>query len=286
METVLRSKNSVVTIGPGKPFVIIGERINPTGRKKLGEEMAAGNFDRVAADALAQVQAGAHMLDVNSGVPGADEPAIMRRAVQLVQGVVDVPLSIDSSRIDALKAGLETYEGKALVNSVTGEEDRLAAILPLVKQHGAVVVAIAHDEQGISPDPTIRFEVAQKIINRAETLGIPREDVLIDPLVLPLSTTPTTGSAVFEMLARLREELGVNTVCGASNVSFGLPNRGRINAAFIAMLIAQGMPCAITNPLEEDILESILAADALMGRDEYCMRWIKHFRAKSAQQAG
>lgn len=278
METIISSKHKTVVISPDRPFTIIGERINPTGRKKLAAEMAQDNYDRVVADAIAQVEAGAHVLDVNSGIPMADEAAIMEKAVRLVQDVVDVPLSIDSSVVAALASGLEAYQGKALVNSVTGEEERLESVLPLVKKHDAAVIAISNDEGGISHDPDERFTVAKKIVERAEDFGIPREDVLVDPLVMPVGAVPNAGSSTIYLLRRLHEELGVNTVCGASNVSFGLPDRVGLNAAFVSMLIGAGMPCAITNPLEHELRRAILAADALMGHDEYCAAWISYHR--------
>jgi 5-methyltetrahydrofolate--homocysteine methyltransferase len=273
-ETVLQSRNKTVIIGPNRPFTIIGERINPTGRKVLAAEMAAGNFERVESDARTQVQAGAHMLDVNAGIPLADEPAIMRQAIELVQSVTDVPLSIDSSIVAALQSGLEAYEGKALVNSVTGEDERLESVLPLVKQHGAAVIGISNDETGISEDPQVRFAVAKKIVERAADYGIPKEDVLIDPLVMPVGAMQHAGRQVFQIIHRVREELGCNTVCGASNVSFGLPNRSTLNATFVPMLMTAGMTAAITNPLEEEIKNAILAADALIGNDENCSAWI------------
>ena len=273
-ETVLSSATKEVVIGFEHPFVIIGERINPTGRAKLAEEMAAGNFDTVVADAIAQVEAGAQMLDVNAGIPLADEPAILAQAVQLVQGVTDVPLSIDSSIVAALESGLAAYQGKALVNSVTGEEDRLESVLPLVAKHGAAVVAITNDESGISEDPDVRFEVARRIVSRAGDHGIPIEDVVVDPLVMPIGAIGTAGRQVFRIVRRLREELGVNTTCGASNVSFGLPNRPALNAAFLPMAIASGLTSAITSPLHEETLKAVKAADVLMGNDAHCANWI------------
>lgn len=283
METVLTSPTRQVRIGPELPFVIIGERINPTGRARLAAEMAAGNFERVRADALAQVAAGAHMLDVNAGIPMADEPALLAEAVRLVQSVVDVPLSIDSSVVAALEAGLAAYKGKPLINSVTGEEERLQAVLPLAAKYGAAVIGVANDERGISQDPDVRFEVACKILARAEAYGIPRQDVLIDPLAMPVGAVSTAGVSVFRLLRRVREELGVNTVCGASNISFGLPGRPALNATFLAMAIASGLTCAITNPLEESIRSTILAADVLMGHDENCLAWLRAQRAQQAQ---
>lgn len=282
MKTVLESRTKAVIIGPDRPFTIIGERINPTGRKLLGQEMAAGNYDRVRADALAQVAAGAHMLDVNAGIPLADEPAILAQAIRIVQSVTDVPLSIDSSIVAALESGLAAYEGKPLVNSVTGEEERLEAVLPLVKKYGAAVIGISNDETGISEDPAVRFAVARKIVERAIDHGIPREDVLIDPLVMPIGAVRYAGQQVFEIVGRCRRELGVNTCCGASNVSFGLPNRAPLNAAFLTMAITAGLTSAITNPLEVEIKTAILAADVMMGHDENCAAWIQASRGDVA----
>ncbi len=275
MVTTLSSKTSAVEIGSGRSFVIIGERINPTGRRKLAAEMAAGDFSRVEADAVVQVEAGARMLDVNAGIPMADEPRILAEVIRRVQAITDVPLSIDSSIVEALAAGLDAYVGKALINSVTGEEDRLEAVLPLIKNHGAAVIGISHDEAGISEDPDKRFEVAKKIVERAEDHGIAREDVLIDPLVMPAGAMRYAGRSVLRMVRRCHEELKVNTVCGASNVSFGLPARPTLNATFLAMLIAIGMPCAIANPLEVETKMAVLAADMLMGHDENCQNWLK-----------
>ena len=281
--TVVSSATREVVIGFDRPFVVIGERINPTGRARLAEEMKAGDFSRVQADAVAQVAAGAHMLDVNAGIPLADEPAILAQTIQLVQSLVDVPLSIDSSIVDALEAGLAVYQGKPLVNSVTGEEERLERVLPLVAKHGAAVVAISNDDTGISTDPDVRFEVARKIVERAADHGIPREDVIVDPLVMPIGAMGTAGQQVFHLLRRLRDELKVNTTCGASNVSFGLPRREGINAAFLAMAIGNGLTTAITNPLLPDVREAIMAADVLMGHDAECGRWIRAFREPPAE---
>jgi 5-methyltetrahydrofolate--homocysteine methyltransferase len=285
-ETVISSASREVVIGFDRPFVIIGERINPTGRKLLAAEMAAGDFSRVEADALAQVAAGAHMLDVNAGIPLADEPAILARAIQLVQSITDVPLSIDSSIVAALAAGLAVYQGKPLVNSVTGEEDRLESVLPLVKKYGAAVVAISNDETGISEDPDVRFEVARRIVHRAMDHGIPASDVVVDPLVMPIGAINQAGVQVMRLVRRLKEELKVNTTCGASNVSFGLPNRDRINGAFLTMAISAGLTSAITNPLHGDIIRSCMAADVMMGHDPDCVRWIRRFREAPAQGTG
>ncbi|GAB4426959.1 MAG: methyltetrahydrofolate cobalamin methyltransferase [Anaerolineae bacterium] len=284
METIISSKTKTVIISPDTPFTIIGERINPTGRKRLAAEMAAGNFSRVEKDALAQVAAGAHMLDVNAGIPLADEPAILAQAIRLVQSLTDVPLSIDSSIVAALEAGLEAYEGKPLLNSVTGEDERLEVVLPLVKKYNCAVIAISNDETGISEDPEVRFAVAKKIVERAMDYGIPKEDVIIDPLVMPIGAVRYAGRQVFGILRRVREELGVNTTCGASNVSFGLPNRGPLNAAFLSMAMAHGLTSAITNPLEAHIKEAILAADVMTGNDENCTNWIMASRQADQPQ--
>jgi 5-methyltetrahydrofolate--homocysteine methyltransferase len=277
-DTVVSSATREVVIGFDRPFVMIGERINPTGRKLLAEEMKNGDFSRVEADAVAQVEAGAHMLDVNAGIPLADEPALLAKAVQLVQSVTDVPLSIDSSIVEALEAGLAAYQGKPLVNSVTGEEERLERVLPLVRRYGAAVVAISNDDTGISEDPDIRFAVARRIVERAADHGIPREDVIVDPLVMPIGAMATAGRQVFAIVRRLREELGVNTTCGASNVSFGLPNREGINAAFLPMAIASGLTSAITNPLSPEVRAAVMAADVLMGNDRDAGAWIRAHR--------
>ena len=287
--TVVSSATRTVVIGDDKPFVIIGERINPTGRKVLAAEMAAGDFSRVESDVFAQVEAGAHMLDVNAGIPLADEPGILARTVKLVQSLTDLPLSIDSSIVEALEAGLAAYEGKALVNSVTGEEERLERVLPLVKKYGAAVVAISNDETGISMDPDVRFAVAKKIVERAADHGIPREDIVVDPLVMPVGAVAAAGRAAFRLLGRLRDELGVNSTCGASNVSFGLPNREGVNAAFLNMAIASGLTSAITNPIAEGVRHAVMASDVLMGNDQDAARWIRQFRVvppEGAEGAG
>ena len=282
-DTVLSSDRREVAIGFDRPFVLIGERINPTGRQRLADEMACGDYSRVEADALAQVAAGAHMLDVNAGIPLADEPAILAAVIKLVQSLTDVPLVIDSSIVAALESGLSVYQGKALVNSVTGEEERLESVLPLVRKHGAAVVAISNDETGISEDPDVRFAVAKKIVERAEDHGIPRADVVVDPLIMPVGAINGAGATAFRLVRRLRDELGVNTTCGASNISFGLPHRNGLNGAFMAMTIAAGMTSAITNPLHEEVTTAIMGADVLMGHDPNCGRWIKKFRAPVAE---
>ena len=280
-ETIVSSANKEVKIGFDEPFVIIGERINPTGRKLLAAEMKSGDFSRVEKDAISQVNAGAHMLDVNAGIPLADEPALLAKAIKIVQAVTDVPLSIDSSIVAALESGLSVYQGKALVNSVTGEEDRLETVLPLVAKYGAAVVAISNDETGISEDPDVRFEVARKIVNRASDYGISHEDVVVDPLVMPIGAINSAGKQIIHLVRRLRNELKVNTTCGASNVSFGLPNRNGINAAFLTMAIGSGMTSAITSPLHPEVMQAILGANVMMGKDPNCSNWISCYRDRS-----
>ena len=280
--TVLSSPTREVRIGFDQPFVIIGERINPTGRKILAEEMKNGDFSRVEADALAQVEAGAHMLDVNAGIPLADEPAILAKAIQLVQSITDVPISIDSSIIDALEAGLAVYQGKPLVNSVTGEDESLERVLPLVAKYGAAVVAISNDETGISEDPDVRFAVAKKIVERASDYGIHHSDVVVDPLVMPIGAINTAGKQVMALCTRLKNELKVNTTCGASNVSFGLPNRNGVNAAFLTMAIGSGMTSAITSPLHSEVMQAVRGADIMMGNDPDCTNWIRAYREPPA----
>lgn len=275
METNLSSPTKTVVLSPDTPVRIIGERINPTGRKALAAEMAEGNLQRVADDALAQVAAGAAILDVNAGVPMVDEAALLADVVTLVQSLTDVPLCIDSSVVDALARGLEVYHGKALVNSVNGEEDRLETVLPLVKKHNAAVIGLAMDDSGIPETPELRLQVARKIVERAQDHGIHPADVVVDPLVLPIGASPMAGKVVLETLRLVKTELGVNTVCGASNISFGLPNRPALNAAFLSMTVAAGITAVIANPTDETSRKGILAGDVLMANDEHCMNWIK-----------
>ena len=282
-ETIISSATKEIRIGFDQPFVIIGERINPTGRKMLAKEMAEGDFSRVEKDALAQVAAGAHMLDVNAGIPLADEPGILAETIKLVQSLTDVPLSIDSSIVAALEAGLVVYQGKALLNSVTGEEERLESVLPLVNKYNCAVVAISNDETGISEDPDVRFEVAKKIVERAEDHGIPRANVVVDPLVMPIGAMGTAGVQVMQLVRRLREELKVNTTCGASNVSFGLPNRDGVNAAFLTMAMASGLTSAITNPLHDSIMQAVMGGDVMLGKDSNCANWIRKYREPSSK---
>ena len=282
-KTIVSSASREVVIGADHPFVMIGERINPTGRKLLAEEMKAGDFSRVEQDALAQVAAGAHMLDVNAGIPLADEPALLAKAIQVVQAVTSVPISIDSSIVAALEAGLEVYQGKALLNSVTGEEERLEVVLPLVKKHNCAVVAISNDDTGISEDPNVRFDVAKKIVERAADFGIPSHDIVVDPLVMPIGAINTAGKQVFELIGRLQNELDVNTTCGASNISFGLPNRNGINAHFLSMAMTAGLTSAITNPIHEEVGLAVKSGDVLMGRDADCTRWIRKYAERSSE---
>lgn len=286
--TLVASAKREAIIGFDQPFCVIGERINPTGRKKLAAEMEAGNFETVKVDAIAQVEAGATMLDINAGVtavnPNETEPPLLAATITLVQSLVDVPLTIDSSVPAALKAGLEVCEGRPLVNSVTGEEDRLETVLPLVKQYNVPVVAISNDESGISEDPNVRFEVARKIVERAADHGIQPHDIVVDPLVMPIGAMGTAGLQVYSLVRRLREELKVNTTCGASNISFGLPNRHSINAAFLPMAIASGMTSAIMNPCRPQEMEMVRAANVLMSTDENCASWIKIYREPALGQ--
>ncbi len=288
--TLVASARKEVIIGFDKPFCVIGERINPTGRKKLAAEMEAGNFETVKADAVAQVAAGALVLDVNAGVtavnPNETEPPLLRQTLEIVQDIVDVPICIDSSVPAALAAGLEVVKGRPLVNSVTGEEDRLEAILPLIKKYDVPVIAISNDESGISEDPDVRFAVAKKIVERAADYGIKPNDIVVDPLVMPIGAMGTAGLQVFTLVRRLRDELKVNTSCGASNISFGLPHRHGINGAFLPMAIASGMTSAIMNPLRPQEIEAVHAANVLMGTDANCQNWIMTYRDHTPAAAG
>jgi 5-methyltetrahydrofolate--homocysteine methyltransferase len=285
VETVLSSRSREVVVSIDRPFVIIGERINPTGRKVLAAEMKEGRMDRVRADAVAQAAAGAHMLDVNAGIPQLDEAELLVAAIKAVSEVSDAPICIDSSIIEALEAGLAAYEGKALVNSVTAEEERMERILPLVKKHGAAVIGMANDETGISMVPEERLALARRIIERAADHGIPQEDVIIDPIAMTVAADPTCGVITLETMRLIRDRLGNNMTCGASNVSFGLPDRATVNAAFLPLAMHAGLTCAITNPLVPEVRRAVLAGDLLLGHDEYAMRWIASFRAEVARQA-
>jgi 5-methyltetrahydrofolate--homocysteine methyltransferase len=285
METVLRSRSHEVVISGERPFVMIGERINPTGRKVLAAEMRAGVMDRVKADAIAQVEAGAQMLDVNAGVPMVDEPALLVATIKAVSEVTDVPICIDSSVIEALEAALAAYEGKALVNSVTAEDERMDRILPVVKKYGAAVIGMSNDETGITMVPQERVEIARGIIERAKYYGIPAEDVIIDPIAMTVAADPQAGLVTLETMRLIKEQLGNNMTCGASNVSFGLPDRSVLNAAFFPVAMHAGLTCAITNPLIADVRKAVLASDLLLGHDEYAMRWISVFRQDQKKAA-
>lgn len=282
-ETIIGSQSKELVIGFDRPFVMIGERINPTGRKMFSAELKDRNYWRVEKEVLAQVEAGAQMLDVNVGVPLADEPGIMAEVVPLIQSITDVPLCIDSSIIEALESGLSVYKGRALVNSTTGEEEVLERVLPLVKKYDAAVVAISNDETGISEDPDVRYEVAKRIVERAQDYGIKPEDVVVDPLVMPVGAINTAGKDVFHLIGRLRSELKVNTTCGASNVAFGLPNRHAVNNAFLPMLAGAGMTSAIVNPLHDGLVQSVRAGDVLNGVDPGCTNWISAYRPPPAE---
>jgi 5-methyltetrahydrofolate--homocysteine methyltransferase len=284
--TLVASATREHIIGFDRPFTVIGERINPTGRKKLAAEMIAGNFETVIKDALAQAAAGAHILDVNAGVtavnPNESEPPLLRHTIEIVQSLTDLPLCIDSSVSSALKAGLETAKGRPLVNSVTGEEEKLEAILPLIAKYNVPVVAISNDETGISEDPDVRFAVAKKIVERAADYGIKPHDIVVDPLVMPIGAMGTAGQQVFRLVRRLREELKVNTTCGASNVSFGMPNRRALTGYFLAMAASHGMTSAIMNPLHDEDMHAIFGANVLNGTDKNCKFWTNKFREMTA----
>jgi len=279
VETRLSSRGREVVVSGDRAFVIIGERINPTGRRVLAAEMKEGRMDRVRSDAIAQAAAGAHMLDVNAGIPALDEAALLVAAIKAVSEVSDLPICIDSSIIEALETGLSAYEGKALVNSVTAEEERMERIFPLVKKHGAAVIGMANDETGISMVPEERVALARRIIERAADYGIPQEDVIIDPIAMTVAADPTCGVITLETMRLIRDQLGNNMICGASNVSFGLPDRATVNAAFLPLAMHAGLTCAITNPLVPEVRRAVLAGDLLLGHDEYAMRWIAHYRS-------
>lgn len=281
LTTIVSSKTQTVEIHRSKSTTIIGERINPTGRKKLLNELKAGNLDMVQSDAKAQVEAGAKIIDVNAGVPGADESALIAEMIAAIQEVTDMPLCFDTADEKALETALSIYDGKALINSVNGEEERLASVLPLVKEYDASVIALCMDDAGIPPTPEDRLKVAEKIINRAAKLGINADRLVVDPLALTMGADHRAGLIALDTIKMVVKEFGTNMTIGASNISFGMPDRPSINATFLAMAIQAGLTCPITNPLEEDVLVAIQAADLVMGRDEYGMNWIKSFRARS-----
>jgi 5-methyltetrahydrofolate--homocysteine methyltransferase len=283
-ETVLRSRVKTVTIGHGRPFCIIGERINPTGRKKFAEELRAGELSTVTHDAVQQLEAGADMLDVNAGIPLVDEAELLARMLQTVQQAVDVPICIDSSVIEALEAGLSVYSGRALVNSVTAEDDRLSEILPLVARHGAAVIGLANDETGIPETPEKRLACARKIVSAAADYGIARDDVVIDPLAMTVGADPSAVRTTLTTISLIRDELGVNMCLGASNVSFGLPDRHALNAAFLPMAMAAGLTSAIMSTARP-VVDAVRAGDLLLGHDEWGANWIAAHRARQATVA-
>jgi 5-methyltetrahydrofolate--homocysteine methyltransferase len=284
MHTVLQSRSKTVTIGHDQPFCVIGERINPTGRKMFAEELRGGDLSTAEKDAVSQVEAGADMLDVNAGIPLVDEPELLKSMLRAVQGVVEVPICIDSSVIEALEAGLTVYEGKPLVNSVTGEDDRLEEILPLVARHGAAVIGLANDETGIPETPQQRVDIARKIVSAAGDHGIPPEDVVIDPLAMTVGAATDAVTITLETISRIRDELGVNMCLGASNVSFGLPRRHTLNAAFLPMAMAAGLTSAIMSCAPE-VVGAVRASDLLLGHDEWGANWIASYREAEAAKA-
>jgi 5-methyltetrahydrofolate--homocysteine methyltransferase len=282
VDTVLQSRSRTVTIAIDKPFCVIGERINPTGRKAFAQELREGNLDRVIEDADAQIAMGADMLDVNAGIPLVDEAELLAQMIRLLQDHTDMPLCIDSSVIEALEAGLDTYEGKALVNSVTGEDERLALILPIVAKHGAAVIGLTNDETGIPETAEKRLEIARKIVSVAGDHGIPPHDVVLDPLAMTVGADPQAVRITLDAIEMIRDELGVNMCLGASNVSFGLPERHTLNAAFLAMGSAHGLTSAIMNALSEECVRSVRASDLMLGKDEWGANWISAHRARQA----
>ena len=286
METKLSFKEKIVIIGPDHPFVMIGERINPTRRKKLAATIFAGDFSVVQEDARMQVEAGAQVLDVNAGIPSSDEPTLLRGSVQAVMDVVEAPLCFDSADPAALAAALSIYPGKALINSTTAEEKMMDVVLPLAKQYGAAVIGVITDDKGIPASPSDRLAVAAKLIKRAADYGLPAEDVIIDPLALTVSADHAQARITLDSIDLIRRELGVNMSLGASNVSFGLPDRKIINVAYLALAISRGLTTAITDPTVPEIQNTLLACDLLMGRDEYSGRWIKAFRKREKAKAG
>ena len=284
MDTVLQSRSKTVVIGAEQPFCIIGERINPTGRKAFQAQLQAGDLSQLPIDVSQQVAGGAHMLDVNVGDPLADEVALMGQAVSLIQGLTDLPLCIDSSIVEALETGLSAYEGKALVNSVTGEDERLELILPIVARHGAAVIGLANDDE-IRMDPQQRLEIAKKIVSAAGDHGIPPSDIVIDALAMPIGAEPRAAAWFFETVRLVREHLGVNTTCGASNTSFGMPLRHSLNAHFLAIASSHGLTSAIMDARSPECVDGARAADVLCARDEYGMAWIKAHRQAQAAAA-
>jgi len=285
MHTVLSSPNKTVTIGHDQPFCIIGERINPTGRKKFQEQLRAGDLTAIEKDVIAQVAGGANVLDVNMGVPLTDEPALLSKAITLIQTLTDTPICIDSSIIEALQAGLEAYQGKALVNSVTGEDERMELILPLIKKHGAAIIALPNDETGIPATAAERMVITEKIVSTVEKHGIPLDDLIIDPLAMTVGADPEAVKITLETIYLIREKWGLNMTLGASNISFGLPYRHALNAAFLPAAMSHGLTCAVMDARTPLIVESVRAADLLLGLDPWGSNWITRFRAMEAAKA-
>ena len=282
MHTVVQSASKTVTIGHDQPFCIIGERINPTGRKKFQELLRAGDLSTIAVDVEAQVKGGADMLDVNMGVPLTDEPALLSKAIKMIQGITDLPICIDSSVIEALQAGLEAYEGKALVNSMTGEDDRMDLILPLIKKHNAAIIALPNDEIGIPATAAERIVITEKIIRAVEKHGISLDNLVIDPLAMTVGADPDAVKITLETIHLIREKWGLNMTLGASNISFGLPNRHALNAAFLPAAMSHGLTCAVMDARTPAINEAVRAADLLLGMDQWGGNWISRFRAQEA----
>jgi 5-methyltetrahydrofolate--homocysteine methyltransferase len=285
MHTVLRSATKTVTIGHDQPFCIIGERINPTGRKQFQMQLRENDLSRLAIDVEQQVRGGADVLDVNMGVPLTDEPALLGRAITMIQTLTDLPICIDSSIIEALQVGLETYQGKALVNSVTGEDDRMDLVLPLIKKHGAAIIALPNDETGIPTTVAERMTITEKIVRTVEKYGIPLEDLLIDPLAMPVGADPESVKITLETIYRIREKWGLNMTLGASNVSFGLPYRHAINAAFLPAAMSHGLTSAVMDARTPTLVEAVRAADLLLGLDQWGSNWITRFRSIEASKA-
>jgi 5-methyltetrahydrofolate--homocysteine methyltransferase len=285
MHTVVQSASKTVTIGHDQPFVIIGERINPTGRKKFQELLRAGDLSTIAVDVESQIKGGADMLDVNMGVPLTDEPALLSKAIKMIQGISDIPICIDSSVIEALQAGLEAYEGKALVNSMTGEDDRMELILPLIKKHNAAIIALPNDEIGIPATAAERIVITEKIIRTVEKHGISLDNLVIDPLAMTVGADPEAVKITLETIHLIREKFGLNMTLGASNISFGLPNRHALNAAFLPAAMSHGLTCAVMDARTPAINEAVRAADLLLGMDQWGGNWITRFRAQEAAKA-
>jgi 5-methyltetrahydrofolate--homocysteine methyltransferase len=285
MHTVVQSASKTVTIGHDQPFVIIGERINPTGRKKFQELLRVGDLSTIAVDVESQVKGGADMLDVNMGVPLTDEPALLASAIKMIQGITDIPICIDSSVIEALQAGLEAYEGKALVNSMTGEDDRMELILPLIKKHNAAIIALPNDEIGIPATAAERIVITEKIIRAVEKHGISLDNLVIDPLAMTVGADPEAVKITLETIHLIREKFGLNMTLGASNISFGLPNRHALNAAFLPAAMSHGLTCAVMDARTPAINEAVRAADLLLGMDQWGGNWISRFRAQEVAKA-